>query len=96
MVRVSYRNDMVGLCSITDAAARLPDAAVRSGIKEMASGGTEAGKTTLLSGLAVAIPPRQRVVTWVEVSHLTNPEFTSEVVRSDFSPAVVVVASAPR
>jgi pilus assembly protein CpaF len=54
-------------------AARFLDAAVRSGLNVLVSGGTQAGKTTLLNCLAAAVPPQERVVTAEKVFELTNP-----------------------
>ena len=63
VVRASHLDDLVALGSLTPAAARFLDAAVRSGLNVLVSGGTQAGKTTLLNCLAAAIPPQERVVT---------------------------------
>ncbi len=73
VVRASHLDDLVGLGSLTPAAARFLDAAVRSGLNVLVSGGTQAGKTTLLNCPAAAIPPQERVITAEEVFELTNP-----------------------
>jgi pilus assembly protein CpaF len=73
VVRASHLDDLVGLGSLTPAAARFLDAAVRSGLNVLVSGGTQAGKTTLLNCLAAAIPPQERVVTAEEVFELKIP-----------------------
>jgi len=71
VVRASHLDDLVGLGSLTPAAARFLDAAVRSGLNVLVSSGTQAGKTTLLNGLAATIPPQERVVT-EQISRLAS------------------------
>jgi pilus assembly protein CpaF len=73
VVRASHLDDLVALGSITPPAARFLDAAVRSGLNVLVSGGTQAGKTTLLNCLAAAVPPQERVVTAEEVFELKIP-----------------------
>ena len=73
VVRASHLDDLVALGSITAPAARFLDAAVRSGLNVLVSGGTQAGKTTLLNCLAAAVPPQERVVTGEEVFELKIP-----------------------
>ena len=46
------------------------EAAVVAGLNILVSGGTQAGKTTLLNCLAAAVPPRERVITCEEVFEL--------------------------
>jgi pilus assembly protein CpaF len=72
-VRASHLDDLVALGSITPPAARFLDAAVRSGLNVLVSGGTQAGKTTLLNCLAAAVPAQERVVTAEEVFELKIP-----------------------
>jgi pilus assembly protein CpaF len=73
VVRASHLDDLVALGSLTAAAARFLDAAVCSGLNVLVSGGTQAGKTTLLNCLAAAVPPQERVVTCEEVFELKIP-----------------------
>jgi pilus assembly protein CpaF len=54
-------------------AAAFLEAAVVSGLNILVSGGTQAGKTTLLNCLAAAIPARERVITAEEVFELQLP-----------------------
>ncbi|HLM05922.1 MAG TPA: CpaF/VirB11 family protein, partial [Blastococcus sp.] len=49
------------------------EAAVAAGLNVLVSGGTQAGKTTLLNCLCAAIPARERVVTCEEVFELQVP-----------------------
>ena len=56
VVRASRLHDLVDLGTLTAAAARFLDAAVRAGLNILVAGGTQAGKTTLLNCLASAIP----------------------------------------
>ncbi|CAN5197397.1 hypothetical protein BH20ACT5_BH20ACT5_15280 [soil metagenome] len=63
-------DELVGLGSMTGQAARFLEAAVAAGLNVIVSGGTQAGKTTLLNCLCAAIPARERVVTCEEVFEL--------------------------
>ncbi|CCH76782.1 putative type II/type IV pathway secretion protein [Nostocoides japonicum T1-X7] len=73
VVRADHLDDLVRLGTLTRPAARFLEAAVASGLNLLVSGGTQAGKTTLLNCLASAIPPRDRVVTCEEVFELKIP-----------------------
>jgi len=73
VVRATHLDDLVGLGTLTPHAAAFLDASVVAGLNVLVSGGTQAGKTTLLNCLAAAIPPRERVVTVEEVFELKIP-----------------------
>jgi pilus assembly protein CpaF len=73
VVRATHLDDMVALGTLTPTAARFLGAAVSSGLNVLVSGGTQAGKTTLLNCLSAAIPGRERVVTCEEVFELQVP-----------------------
>ncbi|MBI1377057.1 MAG: CpaF family protein [Frankiales bacterium] len=60
-------DDLVGIGTLTTAAARFLSAAVVAGLNIVVAGGTQAGKTTLLSCLLNAVPAHERVVTCEEV-----------------------------
>ncbi|MGI8870329.1 MAG: CpaF family protein [Mycobacteriales bacterium] len=62
--------DLVTFGTITAHAVRFLEAAVAAGLNVIVSGGTQAGKTTLLNCLCAAIPARERVVTCEEVFEL--------------------------
>ena len=70
VVRATTLDELVGLGSLTPHAAAFLQAAVRAGLNVLVSGGTQAGKTTLLNALAGAIPARERVITCEEVFEL--------------------------
>jgi pilus assembly protein CpaF len=70
VVRATRLGDLVDLGSLTDQAARFLDAAVASGLNIVVSGGTQAGKTTMLNCLAAAVPGRERVISVEEVYEL--------------------------
>ncbi len=70
VVRAAQIEDLVGLGSLTPHAARFLRAAVAAGLNIIVSGGTQAGKTTMLNALAAAIPGSQRVVSAEEVFEL--------------------------
>ena len=59
--------DLVELGSLTAAAAAFLSAAVVAGLNIVVAGGTQAGKTTLLSCLLNSVPAHERVVTCEEV-----------------------------
>ncbi len=69
-VRASRLEDLVGLGTLTRQAAAFLEASVAAGLNVLVSGGTQAGKTTLLNCLGAAIPARERVVTCEEVFEL--------------------------
>lgn len=62
--------ELVRRDSLSSQAARFLQAAVVAGLNIVVSGGTQAGKTTLLNCLASAIPARERVITCEEVFEL--------------------------
>ena len=64
--------ELVGLGTLTPQARRFLEAAIVAGLNIIVSGGTQAGKTTLLNCLAGAIPGRERVVTRKEVFELAK------------------------
>lgn len=73
VVKADSMDDLVRLGSLTGQAARFLEAAVAAGLNILVSGGTQAGKTTLLNCLASAVPARERVVTCEEVFELRIP-----------------------
>jgi pilus assembly protein CpaF len=73
VVRADSLDDLVRLGTLTSRAARFLEAAVVAGLNILVSGGTQAGKTTVLNCLAAAIPARERVVTCEEVFELRIP-----------------------
>jgi pilus assembly protein CpaF len=72
-VRASRLEDLVALGTMTPRAAAFLEASVVAGLNILVSGGTQAGKTTLLNCLTAAIPPRERVITCEEVFELKVP-----------------------
>lgn len=64
-------DELVGVGTLTDHAARFLEASVVAGLNILVAGGTQAGKTTLLNALCGAIPGRERVVTVEEVFELS-------------------------
>ena len=70
VARAHRLGDLVDLGTLTPAAATFLDAAVRAGLSVLVSGGTQAGKTTLLNCLSASIPGRERVVSCEEVFEL--------------------------
>ncbi|GAA2035611.1 ATPase, T2SS/T4P/T4SS family [Pseudokineococcus marinus] len=73
VVRADRLDDLVALGTLTARAAAFLEAAVSAGLNVLVSGGTQAGKTTMLNCLAAAIPPRSRVITCEEVFELKVP-----------------------
>ena len=73
VVRAERLDQLVELGTLSSGAAGFLDAAVAAGLNIIVSGGTQAGKTTLLNCLAAAIPPNERVITVEEVFELRVP-----------------------
>jgi pilus assembly protein CpaF len=63
-------DDLVTLGTLTPHAADFLKASVAAGLNILVSGGTQAGKTTLLNCLIGAIPPQERIITCEEVFEL--------------------------
>ncbi|GLY19242.1 Flp pilus assembly complex ATPase component TadA [Kineosporia rhizophila] len=63
-------DDLVTLGTLTPHAAEFLKASVVAGLNILVSGGTQAGKTTLLNCLLGAVPPRERIITCEEVFEL--------------------------
>ncbi len=70
VARAHSLEDLVELGTIDAAVARFLRASVVAGLNVVVSGGTQAGKTTLLNCLAAAIPGSQRLITVEEVFEL--------------------------
>ena len=66
-------DELVAVGTLPEQAARFLEASVAAGLNVLVSGGTQAGKTTLLNALCAAIPARERVVTVEEVFELQVP-----------------------
>ncbi|MDX6285716.1 MAG: pilus assembly protein CpaF [Frankiales bacterium] len=73
VLRANSLDELVELGTLSTQAARFLEAAVAAGLNILVAGGTQAGKTTLLSCLAAAIPARERVITAEEVFELKIP-----------------------
>jgi pilus assembly protein CpaF len=70
VVRAAGLAELVDLGTLTRQAAEFLGAAVTVGLNILVSGGTQAGKTTMLNCLIAAVPPRERLVTCEEVFEL--------------------------
>ncbi len=70
VLRANTLDALIGLGTLTTAAATFLEAAITAGLNVIVSGGTQAGKTTLLNCLAAAIPAGERVITCEEVFEL--------------------------
>ena len=73
VVRASRLSELVDLQSLTPSAALFLEASVRAGLNLLVSGGTQAGKTTMLNCLAAAIPGGERVISVEEVFEIRFP-----------------------
>ncbi len=73
LVRATSLDALVELGSIPAPAAAFLEATVAAGLNIVVSGGTQAGKTTMLNCLAASIPARERIVTCEEVFELQLP-----------------------
>jgi pilus assembly protein CpaF len=70
VVRANSLEQLCGLGTITVPAARFLEATIAAGLNVIVSGGTQAGKTTLLNCLAAAIPASERIISCEEVFEL--------------------------
>jgi pilus assembly protein CpaF len=70
VVRAGGLAELVELGTLTRQAADFLEASVSVGLNVLVSGGTQAGKTTLLNCLIAAVPPRERLITCEEVFEL--------------------------
>jgi pilus assembly protein CpaF len=73
IVRAASLEELVLLGTVTPGAAQFLEAAVVAGLNVIVSGGTQAGKTTLLNCLASCIPAADRVISCEEVFELDLP-----------------------
>jgi pilus assembly protein CpaF len=73
VVRATNLDDLVTLGTLTPQMADFLVASVVAGLNILISGGTQAGKTTLLNCLLGAVPARNRVITCEEVFELRVP-----------------------
>jgi pilus assembly protein CpaF len=70
VARAHSLEDLVTLGTLDSRSAAFLDASVTAGLNVVVSGGTQAGKTTLLNCLAASIPGSQRLVSVEEVFEL--------------------------
>ena len=70
VLSIATLDELVALNSISAHAAKFLEASVAAGLNILVSGGTQAGKTTMLNALCAAIPARERTVTVEEVFEL--------------------------
>ncbi len=79
VARASTLDDLVALGTLDQPAAEFLRSCVRSGLNLVVSGGTQAGKTTLLNCLAGTIPGSQRLVSVEEVFELrtSHPDWVA-------------------
>ena len=79
VARAHSLSDLVTLGSMTRQAANFLTAAISAGLNVVVSGGTQAGKTTMLNCLAGAIPGGERVISAEEVFELriSHPDWVA-------------------
>ena len=73
VIAVAGLDELVRLGSLPAPAARFLEASVAAGLNLLVSGGTQAGKTTMLNALCAAIPASERVITVEEVFEVQLP-----------------------
>ena len=85
VVKAGRLDDLVDLGALTPTAARFLHACVVAGLNIIVSGGTQAGKTTLLNALAASIPGGQRVISAEEVFELdfAHPDWVALQTRQE-------------
>ena len=79
VARAHSMSDLVTLGSMSRQAASFLSAAIAAGLNVVVSGGTQAGKTTMLNCLAGAIPGGERVISAEEVFELriSHPDWVA-------------------
>ncbi len=79
IVRPRHVEDLVGVGTLTTQAADFLAACVTSGLSIVVSGGTQAGKTTMLNALLGCIPAGERIISCEEVFelHVTHPDWVA-------------------
>jgi pilus assembly protein CpaF len=70
VVRATRLSELADLGSLTPQAAQFLEASVVAGLNIVVSGGTQAGKTTMLNCLGSAVPGRERIISVEEVFEL--------------------------
>lgn len=73
VISVAGLGELVRLGSLPERAALFLQASVAAGLNILVSGGTQAGKTTMLNALCAAIPVNERVITAEEVFEIQVP-----------------------
>jgi pilus assembly protein CpaF len=83
VARANSLEQLVQLGSLTGQAAAFLRASVKAGLNVVVSGGTQAGKTTMLNCLAAAIPGTDRVISAEEVFELrfSHPDWVATQTR---------------
>jgi pilus assembly protein CpaF len=87
VARAAGVEDLVALGTLPPGPARFLAAAVTAGLNVLVSGGTQAGKTTLLGALLGSVPARERLVTVEEVFEL-RPAVTDWVAMQTRQPSL--------
>lgn len=73
VTRPTHVQDLVPLGTLSHEAAAFLEAAMVSGLNVVVAGGTQAGKTTLLSALLGCIPASERIISCEEVFEIQMP-----------------------
>ena len=81
VVRAERLGALVELGTLPPGAAWFLETAVRAGLNILVTGGTQAGKTTMLNCLAAAIPGGERVISAEEVFEIRFPHLDCNKVR---------------
>lgn len=85
VVRATRLSELVELGTLTSPAANFLEASVRAGLNILVTGGTQAGKTTMLNCLAAAIPGGERVISAEEVFEIrfAHPDWVALQTRQE-------------
>lgn len=85
VVRATRLSELVELGTLTPSAAHFLEASVRAGLNILVTGGTQAGKTTMLNCLAASIPGGERVISAEEVFEIrfAHPDWVALQTRQE-------------